>query len=93
MSNKSFKGWLTTSGIFAGAGLICLIVKFIELGMRTEHAWAQVFLIVGLCLIAVAILILVGVVIAGNVIEKRNEGKPEVTDEDILAKYKSKKNR
>ena len=93
MSNKSFKGWLITSGTFAGAGLICIIVKFVELSMRTEHAWAQSFLIAGLSLIGVALLILIGVIIAGAIIDKKNANKPVVSDEEILAKYKSKGNK
>lgn len=91
MSKKSFKALLITSIIFAVAGVACFIVKLVELTMRTEHEWAKTFVILGFVFLAVALLILVGAVAAENLIENRQAKNPKLSDEELLAKYKTKK--
>lgn len=90
MKNKSLKPWFITSSIFAGAGIVCFIVKLIELTMRTAHTWAQTFVILGFVFLGIALLILCGLVIIESVKEKKNVNQVQVSEEQLLEKYKSK---
>lgn len=92
MKKKCVKATLFASCIFAFAGIICFIVKLIEATMRTEHEWAQTFLTLGFVFLGVALLILVAMVVVDSILQKRNDNV-EISDEQLLEKYKSKKNR
>lgn len=90
MSDKSYKSWLVASISVAAIGVLCFIVKFIELSMREAHAWAQTFVVLGIVFLGVALLMLVAVIICSNILEKKQANKPQQTDEEILAKYRKR---
>ncbi len=87
---KNLKPWFFTSGLFTGLSLVCFIVKIIEATMRTAHDWAQVFVILGFVFLGIALLILVVIALLGSCKEKKNVVKEEVSDQELLEKYKSK---
>lgn len=87
---KNLKPWFFTSGLFTGLSLVCFIVKIIEATMRTAHNWAQVFVILGFVFLGIALLILVVIALLGSCKEKKNVVKEEVSDQELLEKYKSK---
>lgn len=87
---KNLKPWFFTSGLFTGLSLVCFIVKIIEATMRTAHDWAQVFVILGFVFLGIALLILVVIALLESCKEKKNVVKEEVSDQELLEKYKSK---
>lgn len=90
---KNLKPWVVTSSIFGGLGLVCLIVKIIEATMREAHDWVKVFEILGFAFLTIAVIILVVVLIVGTAKEKKNANKTQVSEEELLEKYKSKSKR
>ena len=87
---KNLKPWFFASGLFTGLSLACFIVKIIEATMRTAHDWAQVFVILGFVFLGIALLILVVIALLGLYKDKKNVVKEEVSDQELLEKYKSK---
>ena len=86
---KNLKPWYIASGTFAALGVICFIVKFVELTLRTEHKWAETFVVLGIVFLAIAILVL-GVVVLKEVLKNKNTTQSSVSEEELLSKYKSK---
>lgn len=90
---KNLKPWFVTSGVFCGLGVVCFIVKLIELTMREAHAWAEVFEILGFVFLGIALLIVLVVYFIGATLEKKNANKVQVPEEELLKQYKSKSNK
>jgi cell shape-determining protein MreD len=91
MNKKSVKAFIITSCVFALAGIACFVVKLIEATMRTSHDWAQTFVILGFVFLGVALAILCAMVIIDSINQKNKTNTDEVSDDELLAKYKSKK--
>ena len=91
MSKKCSKALVITSCAFALAGIVCFVVKLIEATMRTAHDWAQTFVVLGFVFLGIALAILCAMVVIEKINEMKSNKQGEVSDEDLLAKYKSKK--
>lgn len=90
MKNSSLKKWFFASGLFAGLGIACFIVKLIEATLRTAHTWASTFVILGFVFLGLAVLVLCAMLLVDHLQSKNNNGK-EYSNEELLEKYKSKK--
>ena len=93
MSKKCSKALMITSYVFALAGICCFVVKLIEATLRSAHEWAEVFVILGFVFLGVALAIVGALAVVEKINNKKNQGKAEVSDEELLAKYKTKKNK
>ena len=93
MNKKSIKAFVITSCVFALAGIACFVVKLIEATMRTAHEWSQTFVILGFVFLGVALAILCAMVVIDAINQKSKNNKSDAPDEELLAKYKSKKNK
>ena len=90
MSKKSVKALMITSCAFGLAGIACFVVKLIEATMRTAHDWAKTFVILGFVFLGIALVILCTAVVVETIKEKKSENKGSESEEELLAKYKSK---
>lgn len=90
MSKKCYKRWIVSSLTAAIIGIICFIVKIVESTMRTEHEWAQTFLILGFVFVGLALVLLILASIFNAVGEAKKSKNSNGSEEEILAKYKSK---
>ena len=91
MKEQTIKKCTIASIIVAGLGLVCFLVKLIESFTREAHKWAKTFVIVGFVFVGVALIILIVTMIMGNQFEKKDSKIEKKSDEELLAKYKSKK--
>ncbi len=92
MKESLFKKCLFATGAVAAIGIISFIVVLIESFAREEHTWTKSFLIVGIVFVSLGILMMIGTIVWSSIIEKKNIKNPRQSDEEILAKYRSKKN-
>ncbi len=91
MKEQTIKKCTIASIIVAGLGLVCFLVKLIESFTREAHNWAKIFVILGFVFVGVALIILIVTMIMGNQFEKKDSKIEKKSDEELLAKYKSKK--
>lgn len=91
MKEQTIKKWTIASLAVAGLGIICFIVKLIESFTREAHDWAKTFVILGFVFVGIALIMLVVVMIIGNQVVKKEEQVDKKSDEELLAKYRSKK--
>ncbi len=88
------KAMFIAAAIFAAVGLICFIIKGVEYMMRdVSPKWINTVTIVGIVAFVVAVVILVGIIIFASIVDKENVNHPKKSDEELLAQYKSNKNR
>jgi putative effector of murein hydrolase LrgA (UPF0299 family) len=59
--------------------------------MRTAHDWAKTFVILGFVFLGIALVILCTAVVVETIKEKKSVNKGSESEEELLAKYKSKK--
>ena len=91
MNKRNFKKGFLAACVFGGLGFVCFIVKLIELTMRTEHAWAKTFVVLGFIFVGIALVISCAMAASEAINEKKNANKGIENEEELLAKYKSKK--
>lgn len=92
---KNYKIPYITSAAFGGIGLILWIIVICEKLFSTavSPSWVKVLQVLGLIGFAIALLILIVIVVVATIDEKKTNKAVKVSDEDILAKYKSRKNK
>ncbi len=91
---KLFKALYIATAIIAGVGLICLIIKLVESLMRdVSPAWISTVTTVGIVMLAIALAMLIGIIVLASVLEKKNANNPKKSEEELLAQYKSNKNK
>lgn len=91
MKEQTIKKCTIASIIVAGLGLVCFLVKLIESFTREAHDWAKTFVILGFVFVGIALVMLVVTMIVGNQFEKKESQIEKKSDEELLAKYRSKK--
>ncbi len=94
---KNLKTWYITSGSFGLVGIILYAIVLGEfiINKALSPNWVSTLKIIGLIAFVLSLLVLVTMVVCETIIEKKQikEQKTKVSDEEILAKYKSIKNK
>lgn len=94
---KNLKNWYWTCGGFAGVGAILYLIVIGEYLFNTASspAWINTLKIIGLVGFCIALLILVIMVVTVAIKERKEnkKGQVKLSDEEILAKYKSARNK
>ncbi|MFA6842789.1 MAG: hypothetical protein WCR33_00135 [Bacilli bacterium] len=89
---KRYKGWLIVDAITAGIGLVFVLIYLGELIFSDALSpdWTKDILIWGIIFFCLALLIIIGITVAGLVQSKKEKATPQLSEEEILAKYRKK---
>lgn len=92
---KNYKIPYIVSAGFGGVGLILWIIVICEklFNKAVSPSWVKTLQVIGLIGFAVALLILICIVVVATIEDKKTSKAVKVSDEEILAKYKSKKSK
>ena len=92
---KNYKLPYIISGCFGAVGLVLWIIVICEklFSKAVSPSWVKTLQIIGLIAFAVALLILIAIVVVASIEDKKTSKTVKATDEEILSKYKSKKNK
>lgn len=92
---KNYKLPYIISGCFGAIGVVLWIIVICEklFSSAVSPAWVKTLQIIGLIAFAIALLILIAIVVVASIQDKKASKTVQATDEEILAKYKSKKSK
>lgn len=92
---KNYKVPYIVSAGFGGVGAILYIIVICEklFNKAVSPSWVKTLQILGLIGFAVALLVLIGLVVVVSIQEKKTSKVVKASDDEILAKYKSKKSK
>ena len=92
---KNYKIPYITSAVFGGIGVILWLIVICEklFSKAVSPSWVKVLQVLGLIGFAVALFILIVIVIVAAFDDKKTSKAVKVSDEEILSKYKSRKNK
>lgn len=92
---KKIKYGYWAAGLFAAVGAVLYIIVICEalFNKSVSPDWVSTVKIWGLVAFCVALIALVLTVILAIVLEKKQANKPQVSDEELLEKYKSNKSK
>lgn len=80
------------SGVFALVGIVLYAIVLGESFTRdVSPDWVSKVKVWGLVFLLLALVTLVCIVVLAMVFDKKNKSKKQVSDEELLSKYKSKK--
>ena len=80
------------SGVFALVGIVLYAIVLGESFTRdVSPDWVSKVKVWGLVFLLLALVTLVCIVVLAIVFDKKNKSKKQVSDEELLSKYKSKK--
>ncbi|MCR5422811.1 MAG: hypothetical protein K6E74_04160 [Bacilli bacterium] len=92
---KSYKIPYIVSAAFGGVGLVLWIIVICEklFNSAVSPTWVKPMKVWGLIALAIALAILIAIVIVAYVQDKKTSQTVQQSDDEILSKYKSKKNK
>lgn len=92
---KNYKIPYIVSAAFGGVGAILWIIVICEklFSSQVSPSWVKTLQILGLIALAIALFILIAIVLVVTIKEKNTSKVVKASDEEILSKYKSKKNK
>ena len=92
---KNYKIPYITSAVFGGIGVILWLIVICEklFSKAVSPSWVKVLQVLGLIGFAIALFILIVIVIVAAIDDKKTSKTVKVSDEEILSKYKSRKNK
>lgn len=92
---KNYKIPYITSAAFGGVGVILWLIVICEklFNKAVSPSWVKVLQVLGIIGFAIALFILILIVVASLLDDKKTSKAVKVSDEEILSKYKSRKNK
>lgn len=90
---KKYKGWLILTGVLTGIALVlfAIVIGEVLLNDGLSPAWTKDVKTWGVVLACFALAVMLGVLISAIVSSKKQGEEKKLSDEELLAKYKTKR--